>query len=70
MAVRSGRERGTIHFKDGEIVHAEVGGLEGEDAFFRILSWDIGVFECVERPVERETIEENWDFLLSCVSVG
>jgi hypothetical protein len=64
MQVRSGTHKGLICFKDGEIVHADTGGVEGERAFYDILSWELGVFECHERPVERETIEESWDFLL------
>ena len=64
MRVRSGTERGVICFKDGEIVHAENGDVEGEQAFYNILSWELGVFECQEKPVNQETIEESWDFLL------
>jgi hypothetical protein len=64
MHVRSGLHRGLIGFRDGEIVHAENGVSQGEEAFFSILSWELGVFECDERPVETETIGESWDFLL------
>jgi len=64
MRVDSGANSGLIYFKDGEIVHARFDGLEGEEAFYKILSWDLGVFTCEEKPVEKETIEESWDFLL------
>lgn len=64
MHVRSGQHRGLIGFRDGEIVHAENGVSYGEEAFFSILSWELGVFECDEEPVEKETISESWDFLL------
>jgi hypothetical protein len=64
MNVRSGDLSGVVCFKGGEIVHAEKDGLEGEQAFYDILSWDTGVFECDEVPGEKQTIRESWDFLL------
>lgn len=64
MRVRSGADTGVIQFKEGEIVHAESEDMEGEEAFYRILSWEVGVFDCDQRPSDRETIAESWDFLL------
>ncbi len=64
MRVRSGSNEGLIFFRDGEIVHAENQELHGEEAFYAILSWELGVFECDETPVENDTIHESWDFLL------
>jgi hypothetical protein len=29
-----------------------------------ILSWELGVFECDNKFIDRETIQESWDFLL------
>jgi hypothetical protein len=64
MHVRSGANTGLIFFRDGEIVHAENQELQGEEAFYAILSWELGVFECDEAQVETDTIRESWDFLL------
>ncbi len=64
MQVRSGTNNGLIYFRKGEIVHAQAHGLEGEEAFYTILSWELGVFECDERKAKAETIQESWDFLL------
>jgi hypothetical protein len=64
MHVRSGANTGLIFFRDGEIVHAESQDLHGEEAFYAILSWELGVFECDEAPAENDTIRESWDFLL------
>lgn len=64
MQVASGEERGLIFFRAGEIVHAERRGATGEDAFYDILSWEFGSFECDENPTEVTTIQESWDFLL------
>jgi hypothetical protein len=64
MQVRSGTNNGLIYFRKGEIVHAQVSGLEGEEAFYAILSWELGVFECDDQLAKTETIQESWDFLL------
>ena len=37
-------DRGTIFFKDGIIVHASNGGMEGEDAILNILEWSDASF--------------------------
>ena len=64
MRVRCRTNEGVIHFREGEIVHAENGSIEGEEAFYDILSWPMGVFSCEERFEAKATIEESWDFLL------
>jgi hypothetical protein len=64
MHVRSGTNNGLIYFRKGEIIHAETHGMEGEEAFYMILSWELGVFECDDRRAKAETIQESWDFLL------
>jgi hypothetical protein len=64
MQVRSRAFRGAIYFKAGEIVHAHDGRTEGEEAFYEILSWGVGFFECDDAHSDRQTIRESWDFLL------
>jgi hypothetical protein len=64
MQVRSGTNNGLIYFRKGEIVHAQTDALEGEEAFYAILSWELGMFECDDRRAKTETIQESWDFLL------
>ena len=64
MKIRTSSLKGLIYFRDGEIVHAETGDLEGEEAFYQILSWEVGVFEGDRVEAQKETIHENWDFLL------
>ncbi len=64
MHVRSGARKGTVCFREGEIVHAEISDMSGEEAFYTILSWDLGVFFCDNKPSKSETIHESWDFLL------
>jgi hypothetical protein len=62
--VRSGPKRGLICFRQGEIVHAETGSIEGEEAFYQILSWELGSFDSDQEAPRAETIQESWDFLL------
>ena len=64
MHVRSGTNNGLIYFRKGEIIHAQTDRTEGEEAFYTILSWELGVFECDNEPAKTETIQESWDFLL------
>ncbi len=57
--------QGVIYFEDGNIIHAQVNDLEGEDAFYDILSWEGGSFTL--RKGERspkETIFKGWQSLL------
>lgn len=64
MQVTSGTRKGTIYFKEGDIVNAEERNIKGEQALFNILSWELGTFECDETRSQEETIRESWDFLL------
>lgn len=64
MHVRSTDKKGMICFREGEIVHAQAMGTFGEEAFYVILSWELGVFSCDDKPPRSETIKESWDFLL------
>jgi len=56
---------GTIYFKAGEMIHAEVGDLSGEEAVFSMLSWEDGAFQ-VRMGVEPslQTIEKPWSGIL------
>lgn len=57
--------KGTILIDQGQIVHAALGSLDGEEAFFRLVMWRDGMFQ-ISDPVEltTRTIEESWDFLI------
>lgn len=39
--------KGFVYFKEGNIVNSNLGKIEGEKAFFRLLSWSEGKFEFV-----------------------
>jgi CheY-like chemotaxis protein len=56
---------GRVYFKDGEIIHAEVGPLQGVDAFNEIVSWRGGqVVEVKDAPESERTIHGDWQNLL------
>ncbi|HEU4735141.1 MAG TPA: DUF4388 domain-containing protein [Kofleriaceae bacterium] len=52
-------ERGrqaAIYFRDGRVIDAEAGALQGEDAVYRLLTWNEGEFEVVFRTVRRREV--------------
>ncbi len=54
-----------IYFRDGKLIDAEMGSLQGEDAVYRLLTWNDGEFEVVFRTVRRrDVIEMNTQALL------
>ncbi len=55
----------TIFFQDGEMIHAEVGGLIGEDAIYSLLRWEEGSFQVKIGTAPRSiTINKPWSGLL------
>lgn len=65
LAVSTRDEEGLLCLKNGEIVHAEMGDLEGEDALYSMLSWKEGKFTThmgISAP--KETITDRWEHLL------
>lgn len=65
LNLTNGIEYGVIAFDNGDIVHAEVEGIEGEDAIIRLLDWDDGRFSTADEiTTNRRTINAPWDRLL------
>ncbi|HVZ37513.1 MAG TPA: DUF4388 domain-containing protein, partial [Polyangiaceae bacterium] len=63
--VVSGGSRGYLHLADGELVHAETGGLSGEAAAFEILSWENGEFKsCTRTLAPGRTVQSSLQQLL------
>ena len=46
--------RGTVTFRDGQLVDAELGRVRGESAIYRLLLWNEGEFEIDFRPVRAD----------------
>lgn len=60
-----GDRQGTVFFKEGRVIDAELGRLRGENAFYRMLNTFEGQFEVSFAPVERaERIEVSTQGLL------
>ncbi|MDT8272562.1 MAG: DUF4388 domain-containing protein, partial [Desulfomonilia bacterium] len=65
LYVTKGQRNGCVYFEDGQITHAEVGAVEGEEALFSILSWSTGSFKFIGGiKAPRITISSNWEYLL------
>jgi len=47
-------ETGAIYFDDGNVIDAEYGQLEGEEALYRMMRWKDGFFDIEFRPIRRE----------------
>lgn len=65
LYVKKENREGVIYFEDGQISHAQVGTLEGEEALFTILSWQSGSFRFVGgEKAPTSSIATNWEYLL------
>jgi len=65
VSLESAEQSGTIWFKSGAVLHAELGEQVGEDACYRMLGWREGQF-CIEHGVEAEgsSIETDTMYLV------
>lgn len=65
LKVNCETDSGDIYFKEGEIVHAVCGQLEGIEGFQRILSWKKGEINLKKGTLPpKESIHVPWDGLL------
>ncbi len=53
IKLEHGGRRGAIAFADGRVIDAETGRLAGEDAVYRMLTWEDGTFEFDFAPTDR-----------------
>jgi CheY-like chemotaxis protein len=65
LEVANARLTGRIYISEGQIVHAELGSVQGEEAFNQLLGFGGGQFNlhAFVEPAAR-TIEGQWEFLL------
>jgi len=57
--------KGCIYFNEGNVVHAECGDLEGENALYEMLTWEGGSFSSERgKAAPKETIVKGWQSLL------
>ncbi len=66
MTFKNGLNKGTVYLQKGEIVHAECGGLEGENALYNILDWERAYYHIApNRFAKKRTIRRRWQSLLN-----
>lgn len=65
IVVEQGGKSGHLFFRDGDLVHAQLGDFEGKDAFARVLAWGGGTFRAEPKvTTTRQTLHESFQFLL------
>ncbi len=65
LVLRHKAEEGTIFFAKGQIIHAQVGRVTGEEAIYYLLTWADGIFEMREpATLPAQTINAPWNHLL------
>jgi DNA-binding response OmpR family regulator len=45
IQLQNGGKKGVIYIQQGEIIYAQTQGLKGQDAFYRLMTWQDGEFE-------------------------
>lgn len=65
LNVTNGKESGIIYFRAGEVIHVQVGTMEGENAFRDVLNWNDFDYDTVLvcKPMKK-TIDNGWAMLL------
>jgi DNA-binding response OmpR family regulator len=53
-----GERRAAIYFRNGKVIDAELGRLQGEDAVYRLLIWADGEFEVEFKNIRRRDVVE------------
>jgi two-component system chemotaxis response regulator CheB len=54
IVLTRGDREGHVFIEDGEVIHAETGDTEGEQAFYTLMQWREGTFttrQCAAFPV-------------------
>jgi predicted regulator of Ras-like GTPase activity (Roadblock/LC7/MglB family) len=65
VTVEFQEEIGKIYFRDGEVIHAELGAQVGKEAFYQIFLWPSGNFQTYPNVVSTShSIDCSWKFLL------
>lgn len=58
-------DNGVIFFRDGDVVHAEQGTLDGEEAFYAVMGWAGGTFRSEPKlSTTSRSIDQSLGFLI------
>lgn len=65
LFIQHNGQQATLFFRDGGLVHAEMGGQVGEEVVYRLLGWEDGSFTLENGAASpRQTITRAWSGLL------
>lgn len=65
IGLTRGPDSGSIWLRDGNIVHAELGDVEGEEAFYGLIPWGDGEFQIDTGAIAPlETIDSGYESLI------
>lgn len=65
LVVRRRGEEGVLYFENGEIIHAFLGPLEGEEAVYSMLAWKEGTFRITDKlRAQTRSITTGWRHML------
>lgn len=65
LSFNNGIQQGSLYFKQGNVVHAELGQLLGEKAVYELLSWEEGQFKLdIGHETSQNTISRSWAGLI------
>lgn len=65
LIIQNGNSNAHLFFKEGNVIHANLGSLEGEEAVYQILGWEEGSFSLTsDIDAPKKSIERSWSGLL------
>lgn len=65
LTLERSQEQASIFFNNGQVIHAQAGTLQGEDAIYHLLSWNNGAFRMNDFQFSPEqNVTEPWNHLL------
>ncbi|MBV9462707.1 MAG: SUMF1/EgtB/PvdO family nonheme iron enzyme, partial [Verrucomicrobiae bacterium] len=65
LTITRGAQSGILYVKEGNIIHAEVGAKQGDEAVYEIVAWDYGRFALdLQKTSPVQTIHAGWEHLL------
>lgn len=64
LTLKKNDKTGYIYFADGEVIHAQLDGLMGQDAFYSLFAFHPARFSLVKEAADFKTIDIPWNFLL------
>ncbi|BBM85133.1 DUF4388 domain-containing protein [Candidatus Uabimicrobium amorphum] len=65
ISLQEEEDLASIFFVNGMVVHSELNGMEGADAFYKIMEWRVGNFEFIpDETSAKTTMSHDLQFLL------